>query len=86
MKHPFCHRWYNIKNHRNRKDQKECGYCDYEERVLDVPMKGKECDDLDTLLHEGIHACMPFLEEEIVAESATDIAKFLWKLGWRKEN
>ena len=38
---------------------------------------------LDTLIHEGLHACMWDLDEEAVHESASDIAKLLWRLGYR---
>lgn len=45
-------------------------------------LTGKE--ELDTNIHEMIHACCWYLDEEVVRQSATDIAKALWQLGYRK--
>ena len=41
---------------------------------------------LDVLIHESLHACYPDLEERAVDNAATDIADFLWELGWRPSN
>lgn len=40
---------------------------------------------LDTTIHEGLHACLWVLDEETVAQTATDLAKFLYRMGWRIE-
>jgi len=40
-------------------------------------------DQLDTLLHECLHAAFPDLDEDAITESATDIAKVLHRLGCR---
>jgi len=40
--------------------------------------------ELDTAIHEGLHACMWDLDEEAVADSARDLARFLWRLGYRR--
>lgn len=40
--------------------------------------------ELDTLIHELLHACCFDLAEDVVNESATDIAAVLWKWGYRK--
>ena len=39
---------------------------------------------LDTLIHEALHACQWHLREETVDEAASDLARMLWKLGYRK--
>jgi hypothetical protein len=44
---------------------------------------GKRQTDLDTLLHESLHACFPFMKEKRVTQCASDIARFLWRLGVR---
>lgn len=44
-----------------------------------------ELDELDTLIHEMIHACShEWLAEDWVNKTATDVARALYKLGWRK--
>ena len=40
-------------------------------------------DKLDTVIHECLHAAIPDLAESAVEESATDIAKVLYRLGCR---
>lgn len=40
---------------------------------------------LDTVVHELLHALHPELEESVVEDSATAIARVLWKLGYRPE-
>lgn len=44
----------------------------------------KPIDLMDTIIHEVIHAVRPELSEEAVLETATTIAKTLWKLNYRK--
>lgn len=38
---------------------------------------------LDTWIHELLHACRPELDEAAVSDTASNIAKVLWKLGYR---
>jgi len=40
-------------------------------------------DQLDTVLHECLHAAFPDLDEEAITESSTDITKVLFQLGCR---
>lgn len=44
---------------------------------LDTP-KG-----LETCIHEALHACCFAKTETIVEQTAHDVAKFLWRLGYR---
>lgn len=39
---------------------------------------------LETILHELLHVAFPTVSEEHVTESARDIAKVLWSLGYRE--
>jgi hypothetical protein len=39
---------------------------------------------MDTLIHEALHCIRPELDEAAVADTATDIARLLWKLGYRQ--
>jgi hypothetical protein len=41
--------------------------------------------ELDVWIHEMLHACFWDLDEDAVAESATDIAHALFLLGYRKD-
>ena len=38
---------------------------------------------LDTLIHESIHACDWNAPEKKVQRMATDISRFLWRVGYR---
>jgi len=40
----------------------------------------------DTLVHEVLHASLPQLSEEAVTQAATDIARALFSLGWRRQS
>lgn len=40
---------------------------------------------LETVIHESLHACNWHAKEELVEETARDIARFLWRLGYRKQ-
>ena len=40
--------------------------------------------ELDTLIHEYLHAANWDFDEEAVTESAAGLAKLLMKLGWRR--
>lgn len=39
---------------------------------------------LETIIHESLHACSFLKSETRVTETARDIARFLWRLGFRK--
>lgn len=59
------------------------GECDWESDTIRIS------DDLvgeillDTTIHEATHVCFPFLEEGFVEKMSTDIARLLWRLGYR---
>lgn len=38
---------------------------------------------LDVMIHEALHACFPYMKEDRVTQAGTDIARFLWRSGWR---
>ena len=56
----------------------------YDKRVIEISNRAKNRCELDTLIHEMLHACCPWFEEFYVEETATDIANVLWKMGYRK--
>ncbi len=45
-------------------------------------LKGQQ--HLDTLVHEALHACLWMASEEWVSETASDISRILWRLGYRR--
>lgn len=50
--------------------------------LIDERLKGRAL--LETTIHECLHACYPQMSEETVTESARDIARVLWNLGYRQ--
>ena len=62
------------------------GLCDYAKRTITISTARKVRGELelDTTIHELIHACQPDLAEETVEEVASDIARVLWRLGYRR--
>ena len=63
-----------------------CGSIDppdaVQKRIL-IALNQTPQDLLDTVLHEGLHAAFPDLCEEAITETATDLAKVLYRLGCR---
>ena len=55
------------------------------DRYIKVPIDGDTLEELDAIIHEGLHAATP-LNEESVCIAAMDVAKLLWRLGWRKHD
>jgi hypothetical protein len=45
-------------------------------------LKGEE--ELEVLIHEMLHACFWDIAEESIDEAGVDIARVLWRLGYRK--
>ena len=62
------------------------GCVDYVDHIMDIPLDGDTLDELDTVIHEGLHAVVPDLVDEVVEQAAGDIALILWRLGWRNES
>lgn len=63
------------------------GLCDYDTHTLTINNKQDLEEKADTIIHEMIHAIFPFLNEDAVADAATDIIKAFVRLGLlRKES
>jgi len=62
------------------------GYCHYDRKWLYIPHDGESLADLDTIVHEALHAACPYLDETTVDGVASDIAKLLWRTGWRRSD
>ena len=83
--HTFRERRYRIKLQRPSID--ELGRCEHPGAKhkaihLDPDLDGRLA--MDTAIHEALHACFWWLSEEVVEKVATDIARFLWRLGYRQ--
>jgi hypothetical protein len=65
------------------------GECDDPEKAkpeIWVKRTQKPIDLMDTIIHEVLHAVRPELSEEAVLDTATTIAKVLWKFNYRKQS
>lgn len=65
-------------------EKRLCGQCDWDKRTISINERLSGEIELDTLIHELLHACQPDLAEETVTETATDIARVLFRLGYRR--
>lgn len=75
---------------RSRKLKDKSGYCSNpsfkkKRRIISVAADLKDKDELEINIHEFMHACGWFADEEWIDESASDIAAALWELGYRKD-
>jgi len=69
----------------NRRPGGEVGRCNWAKKIVAIPSVVETLAELDVALHEGLHACCPDLSEEAVDETATSLARLVWRLGWRNE-
>lgn len=70
------------------RDKPDAGACDHPEKPAKRIriVRGQEPrEELDTIIHECLHATDWHKDEAWVTEVSTDIAAVLWKLGWRKQ-
>ena len=63
------------------------GLCEWSSRKITISIARKVRGELelDTTIHELIHACQPDLAEDTVEEVASDIARVLWRMGYRRQ-
>ena len=64
----------------------ECDDPGYAKPEIWVKRSQKPLDLMDTIIHEVLHAVRPELSEEAVLDTATTIAKVLWKFNYRKNS
>ena len=65
----------------------ELGFCDHEgerckPRTIGIKDGLTEFEELDTTIHEGLHASYPDLSEEAIERAATDLARLLLARGF----
>jgi len=51
--------------------------------LIDEKLTGRP--RLETIIHECLHACYPTVSEEHITESARDLSRVLWTLGYREK-
>jgi hypothetical protein len=52
--------------------------------VLEVDSKLVGLEHLETVVHESLHYCFPFLSEEAVLKAGRDIAQIVEGFGYKK--
>ncbi len=67
-----------------KKDWGECDPPNKKHKQIRIAEGLSEIDELDTSLHEMLHPADYDKTEEWVDELATDMARILWKLGYRR--
>ena len=80
--HTFRGRRYRIKFH-NRFDPDAMGLCEHPNslnKTIHIRPNLSDQDYLETVLDEAIHACLWELDNDIVDQMSTDIARFLVRL------
>ena len=60
------------------------GQCDYHGRSIIVRKSLRGERQLEVLIHELLHGCHWDLDEQAVTETAEDLARVLWRLGYRR--
>jgi len=63
----------------------ECHAPHIKGREMCIPVDGDSFHDLEICIHESLHALFWDLDEEVVEESGHDLARLLWRMGWRKD-
>ena len=62
----------------------ECDSPDTHGKEIRIATDIKNQDELEIIIHELLHAADWSKDEEWVEAIAYDIARILWKLGWKK--
>lgn len=62
------------------------GLCDWDKKTITICNQlGGELE-LDTIIHELLHAAQPDQNEDAIDQTSTDIARVLVRLGYRRDN
>lgn len=65
------------------------GYCtdpNFTNRLIKIHKLLENSEELETIIHEMLHACFWDLDEEVINEVGKDMSQALWKMGYRKQN
>jgi len=63
-------------------DMPECNHPTHRGISVNPDLEGK--DELETWVHESLHAEFPQMSEAKVTAAGANIARLLWRLGYRK--
>lgn len=61
------------------------GLCVWSKREILIKIGEPERDTLGTTIHEGLHACFPWLDEDAVIAAEKSLQTLLWNEGWRQQ-
>lgn len=62
------------------------GLCDWDKRTITIKRTLSGELELDVIIHELLHACQPDQGEEAIDETASNIARVLTRLGYRRQD
>ena len=68
---------------RGKLDAKLDGLCDADARTITIRRSLAGERELEVLIHEMLHACHWDLGEEAITETSEDLARVLFRLGYR---
>ena len=71
---------------RDKLPSKLDGLCDPNAKRITIQPNLTGERELDVLIHEMLHACHWDLAEESITETASDLARVLFRLGYRKNS
>ena len=60
------------------------GLCDFHGRYIKVRKSLRGERQLEVIIHELLHGCHWDLDEQAITETAEDLARVLYRLGYRK--
>jgi hypothetical protein len=60
------------------------GICNYADRQVKIRKTLRGERQLEVIIHELLHAAHWDLDETAVTETAEDLARILWRLGYRR--
>lgn len=60
------------------------GLCSMADRTIKIRKSLRGERQLDVIIHELLHGCHWDLDEQAITETAEDVARVLWRLGYRR--
>ena len=77
---------FNGRRFRVWSDQQVIGFADIpgDDPAIYVDPTLKAKPHLETAVHEALHACFPSATEDDIEQKGRDVARWLWRLGYRR--
>ncbi len=60
------------------------GWAHHDENLIEIDPRQNSFDYFDTLIHERLHLMFPKMSEAQIEKKATELAKFLWGMQYRR--